>query len=546
MRVVKWGEVMKSIDANDLIYTEDGRMIEKGTGRECALLSSGDICYADELSGGEEVVNSDNTISLSDSLNNDTLVSDMSYTGYSSDNESTHLEKESKIEEPESVSDTTVSINDTDIDSVAEVKTNDFIDSTGNIVVMSKGDINNTFTIEVLNYKNIAVSHRIRSGRNVEDLVKSIQSTGLLRPLMVAPLITEGQYVLLDGYRRLLACVRCGITNVPVVVNHRIKTTEIPVLEAMYNLNKPYNIKDMIDYIEYLEKEKGLRDPIVIEYLLALDSGDYSKLKDILIDNDPDIVDKLLLGQLSIQQAFKALEKRRSKESRDEKDLRKATSVYANADENGISDIEESGEVGESGEALSEDQLKSIAIDVNSLDSDLDDKSLDEMVEDSNNIKGFEAHKQKVGEREYIDPVIKKSVLARDNFTCKCCLNGGESYVDILDYHHIVPVFLGGADTPDNGITLCVACHRLVHLWGTGDLYLPKEKTSVELSEMTEEDKSRYKLELARFKRIVKIGDSIRNGIAKMGMNRQQYKKEHSNAGIGRRKPGVNGVQEIS
>ena len=542
------GEVMKSIDANDLIYTEDGRMIEKGTGRECALLSSGDICYADELSGGEEVVNSDNTISLSDSLNNDTLVSDMSYTGYSSDNESTHLEKESKMEEPESVSDTTESINDmdTDIDSVAEVKTNDFIDSTGNIVVMSKGDINNTFTIEVLNYKNIAVSHRIRSGRNVEDLVKSIQSTGLLRPLMVAPLITEGQYVLLDGYRRLLACVRCGITNVPVVVNHRIKTTEIPVLEAMYNLNKPYNIKDMIDYIEYLEKEKGLRDPIVIEYLLALDSGDYSKLKDVLIDNDPDIVDKLLLGQLSIQQAFKALEKRRSKESRDEKDLRKATSVYANADENGISDIEESGEVGESGEALSEDQLKSIAIDVNSLDSDLDDKSLDEMVEDSNNIKGFEAHKQKVGEREYIDPVIKKSVLARDNFTCKCCLNGGESYVDILDYHHIVPVFLGGADTPDNGITLCVACHRLVHLWGTGDLYLPKEKTSVELSEMTEEDKSRYKLELARFKRIVKIGDSIRNGIAKMGMNRQQYKKEHSNAGIGRRKPGVNGVQEIS
>lgn len=540
------GEVMKSIDANDLIYTEDGRMIEKGTGRECALLSSGDICYADELSGGEEVVNSDNTISLSDSLNNDTLVSDMSYTGYSSDNESTHLEKESKIEEPERVSDTTESINDTDIDSVAEVKTNDFIDSTGNIVVMSKGDINNTFTIEVLNYKNIAVSHRIRSGRNVEDLVKSIQSTGLLRPLMVAPLITEGQYVLLDGYRRLLACVRCGITNVPVVVNHRIKTTEIPVLEAMYNLNKPYNIKDMIDYIEYLEKEKGLRDPIVIEYLLALDSGDYSKLKDVLIDNDPDIVDKLLLGQLSIQQAFKALEKRRSKESRDEKDLRKATSVYANADENGISDIEESGEVGESGEALSEDQLKSIAIDVNSLDSDLDDKSLDEMVEDSNNIKGFEAHKQKVGEREYIDPVIKKSVLARDNFTCKCCLNGGESYVDILDYHHIVPVFLGGADTPDNGITLCVACHRLVHLWGTGDLYLPKEKTSVELSEMTEEDKSRYKLELARFKRIVKIGDSIRNGIAKIGMNRQQYKKEHSNAGIGRRKPGVNGVQEIS
>lgn len=535
------------INIDDLDYNEDGKLVDKN-GREVLMDDYGNLSYAEP-----EIVENPETSteaslgnpfedSLNDLLDNDsdaTSITDMNYTGYSSDSESTILERESD-DEPE----TEQKQSENENDLVATVTSNDFIDSSGNIVVMSSSDSSNTFGVEVVNYKNIAVPSRIRSGRNVEDLVKSIQSTGLLNPVVVAPLITDGKYVLIDGYRRLLACVKCGITDIPVVINNKIKTTEVPVLEALYNRSKSYTMKDMVDYINYLEKEKGITNPITIEYLLDLESGDYSKLKDVLLDNDPDIVDKLLLGQMTIQQAFKALEKRRSKESKDEKDLKMASNVYSDTEKSGVNSIEEAGETGDEGSALTDEQIESIGTDLSRIDDEIEDKSLDEMVEESNATPGFEPHKQKVGEREYIDPIIKKTVLARDNYTCKCCLEGGESYVDVMDFHHILPVYLGGEDTPENGITLCVKCHRLVHLWSTGDLHLPKEKTEAELAELTEDDLVKYKAEQAKFKKIVYIGDKIRKGIAQRGMNREQYKKEHSNNGIGRRKPGVNAPQE--
>ena len=160
------------------------------------------------------------------------------------------------------------------------------------------------------------------------------------------------------------------------------------------------------------------------------------------------------------------------------------------------------------------------------------------MVEEGKNMRGFESHKQKVGEREYIDPVIRKTVLARDNYTCACCKRGGESFVQALDYHHILPVMLGGADTPENGITLCLTCHRLVHLYAVGDLYLPPEKTEEELEDMTQEERILYLDEQMRFKRIVKLGTVIRKAVVKRGLKREEYKKMNPVGNIGRNKPG--------
>ena len=539
------------INVDELDYDENGRLVDK-SGREVIMDNDGNFSYA-EPEPDKETSNTDSNISnltdvfesslddiiesTSNSLGTDVV--DMNYTGYSSDSEDTVLERESEADENE--------VNNPDYVSpepIARVTSNDFIDDSGNIVVMSTNDSSSTFSSEVINYKNIAVPSRIRSGRNVEDLIKSIKSTGLLNPIVVAPLITDGKYVLIDGYRRLLACVSCGITDIPAVVNNKIKTTEVPVLEALYNRSKKYTMKDMVDYISYLEKEKGITNPVMIEYLLDLDSGEYSKLKDVLLDNDPEIVDKLLLGQMTIVQAFKALEKRRSKESKDEKDIKMASNVYSDTEKSGVNSIEDAGELGDEGSALTNEQIERIGTDLSRIDEEIEDKSLDEMVAESNDTPGFEPHKQKVGEREFIDPVIKKTVFARDNFTCKCCLEGGESYVDVMDFHHVLPVYLGGEDTPENGITLCVKCHRFVHLWSTGDLHLPKEKTEAELAELTEEDLFKYKAEQAKFKKIVYIGDKIRKGMAQRGMNREQYKKEHSNNGIGRRKPGVNAPQE--
>ena len=137
-------------------------------------------------------------------------------------------------------------------------------------------DAENGFELIYIDIENIAITRRIRKMQSVEGLVQSIQSTGLLCPLVVIPTATEGLYVLLDEYRRIQACARAGKTRVPCLVNTLVNTPEIPILEAMYNHAQKYSIKEQIDYINYLETEKGIMNPAMIEYLLQMNSGDYS------------------------------------------------------------------------------------------------------------------------------------------------------------------------------------------------------------------------------------------------------------------------------
>lgn len=424
-----------------------------------------------------------------------------------------------------------------DIPDVKEDNQTGFISDTGDIVVMDPNEKGDNFKLMYIDIENIAIVPRIRKNKNVEDLVRSIRSTGLLKPIIVSPTQTDGIYVLIDGFRRIVACAKAGIRKMPCIVNTRVNTPEIPILEALYNHSKDYSVQEIVDYIDYLEKQKGIMSASMIEYLLQMNSGDYTKLKDLLNDDDEDILSKLFDGTYTIEQAFKKLEQRRKKESAEEKDMKKAAKVYEDEEESGVENIAGSGEEADE-TALTDEELSQLAINAADLDEGLEDASLSEMVEEGKNTPGFEAHKQKTGEREYIDPVIRKTVMARDNFTCACCKRGGESFVDALDYHHILPVFLGGADTPENGVTLCLTDHRLVHLYSMGDLHLPTEKSEEELEEMTEEERVLYKDEQMRFKRIVKLGQVIRDGMALKGIKREQYKKDHPIGNIGRNKPG--------
>lgn len=52
---------------------------------------------------------------------------------------------------------------------------------------------------------------------------------------------------------------------------------------------------------------------------------------------------------------------------------------------------------------------------------------------------------------------LRYEVLKRDKFTCRYC---GASAPDVhLQVDHIVPVSLGGGDTPDNLVAACVDCN---------------------------------------------------------------------------------------
>ena len=404
-----------------------------------------------------------------------------------------------------------------------------FLSNNGEIVVMDESENGENFRFQYIDIENIAIVKRIRkTNTNVEDLVKSIKSTGLLEPLVVAPTETEGIYVLLAGFRRIIACAKAGKRKIPCIVNIRASVPEIPVLEALYNHSKSYTIKEVVDYIDYLEKQKGIMSASMIEYLLQLNSGDYTKLKDILNDNDDDIVSKLYDGIYTIEAAFKKLEQRRKKESAEEKENKKAAKVYEDGAESGADKIEASGEDVDDGDVLTDEEIRAFAFNASDID-DAEDEDLSEMIEESNNIEGFKPNKQDYRDRERLDPTLRKSVLTRDKNTCRFCGMGGQEYQEVMDVHHLVEVYLGGDDSIDNLITACTCCHKLIHLFGRGELYI---RPMDELSDS----------EQTKFKKIVKAGNLIREGMAAKGLKKEQLKRVDNADTIGRTKPGTGQV----
>lgn len=407
----------------------------------------------------------------------------------------------------------------------------DFLSENGEIVIMDTNDTGDGFKIQYIDIENIAVVKRIRKeNTNVEDLVQSIKSTGLLEPLVVMPTKTGGLYALIAGYRRLVACAKAGKRKIPCVINYNANTPEVPILEALYNHSKKYTIKEIVDYIDYLEKQKGIMSASMIEYLLQLNSGEYTKLKDILNDDDEEIVSKLFDGVYTIEMAFKKLEQRRKKESAEEKDNKKAAKVYEDEAESGADTIVGAGDEANADEALTDEEIKSLSFSVSELDDETDEESsLDEMVEDGKHMDGFEPNKQDYKDRERLDPTLRRAVLARDNNTCRCCLMSGQEYTEIFDVHHIVEVYLGGSDDIDNLVTLCTCCHKLVHLYARGELQIRSE------SELSDDEQ-------VKFKKIVKLGKVIRKGMQMKGMKKDELKKVDKADTIGRTKPGTGQV----
>lgn len=451
----------------------------------------------------------------------------------------------------------------------------DFVAKDGSVSVMDNSQTCNSFELidELPLEKLVIAGKRIRQRSAVTSLSQSIKQTGLLMPIVVAPTMTQGTYVLVHGFRRVVAMMSAGSTTVPAIVNKRIKSSEISIVEALYNQYTPYTMRECADFIKYLETERGIMSPSMFEMLLQWNSGDYSKYKDIMDDNDPDIVEKLFGGEFTIAQAFQALEKRRKKESREEKQNKTTAKAYDSEQVEQAEGLLDTGsEVEQDGEGLTEEQISDLMIDPTKLGDDLSDKSLDEMVEAGAKMEGYEPHKQDWKNRERIDPAIRKAVMARDNNTCQCCKKGGPDYVDILDLHHIVEVYLGGEDSVANSITLCLNCHKQVHLYALGKLTIPKTLTAEELDNeaqkalldentkreaagaaaITEQSliddfKLRYRMkyleEQDRYKRIVKLGNIIREGLRQKGMSKEQAAKDYPIDSIGRLKPGVKNIR---
>jgi 5-methylcytosine-specific restriction endonuclease McrA len=69
-------------------------------------------------------------------------------------------------------------------------------------------------------------------------------------------------------------------------------------------------------------------------------------------------------------------------------------------------------------------------------------------------------HRRGQRNRATIPPSVRREVLARDGHRCRTAGCGSAHFLDV---HHIVPREHGGTNDPENLITLCAACHRMIH-----------------------------------------------------------------------------------
>ncbi|MCB5337094.1 ParB N-terminal domain-containing protein [Bacillus amyloliquefaciens] len=92
-------------------------------------------------------------------------------------------------------------------------------DSEGNPIEPRK---RGTLAVQVISIENdLKQTNRVRVGdQDVYDLQESINRFGLIEPIHVVPF--GDYYLLLNGYRRLEACVNLGYTEVPALVDGTI------------------------------------------------------------------------------------------------------------------------------------------------------------------------------------------------------------------------------------------------------------------------------------------------------------------------------------
>lgn len=316
-------------------------------------------------------------------------------------------------------------------------------------------------------------------------LAKSVSEMGILQPIHV--MITEGyadwvedggegdydgfRYILLDGFRRIWAGYKNGLTRSNAMVwdfKDKDKGNDLALtLSRILNKNQDNSWGEKWYLYQILEAQSALT-PGTLEYLLQLRPGDAMKLKDIMSCDYQDVKDELLSNKKTLDQAYNMLQKYRKEED-----------VLGREDNTGISDMEQAeGLVEEGGDNLLNDEdIKEILEMEDNFNGDLSDEDFDELM--GNNIAD---ERQTVGERHPLDPALRAAVLQRDGYCCQITGRGkglpANIALSILNVHHKVPVHCGGTDSMDNLITVCLDAHTLIHIIerNMGKLGMSKEQ----------------------------------------------------------------------
>lgn len=384
-------------------------------------------------------------------------------------------------------------------------------------------------------------------------LAASVEHWGVLSPIHVLQLEDENTYMVLDGLRRVVAAIRTGVTEVQCAVWHFDDVTQgkkyANILALMLNRQANFDVSEQWSMLQLLEEVNEVK-PALAEYLLNMASGEAMKLKDVMLCEAEyaEVQEKLLDGSWSIEQAYKKLCNLRKKENKLEKEdnmavaapdeeqntEKKTRLTDAEVDkqlEIGGTNSTTGFEIGEpacdstdvvSNEENTEDEVDLATEDIDDLLNTADNistETADEQdaaedikeIDKTDELRGSSLY-QKVGQRHPIDPNTRTGTFIRDGFKCRCCgLGGSEAYLSILAFHHAVPVSMGGPDTKENGLTLCVNCHIMLHNYLMG-------KLQVDFDLLPESERQ-------RFKRIIQFGNIALEASKKKKMSKKQLQE---------------------
>lgn len=282
----------------------------------------------------------------------------------------------------------------------------------------------------------INVSPRSRKNldpRKMERLELSISEWGQLEPILIAPL-ESGGYVLLHGYRRLMAKRRLGHDTIWAIVDTTRNVALLRYIEIIANSSQiPYGFLEIMTAGQFISSKQEHFTPDIIEDMLGLERGEYLEAQFILSNRDyaEEILLKVLDGKMTILQAAESI---RRKQKKDEKQREKELQESGAAD---LSDL-----VGDQNEYTRVDNQPRV---------------------------------QSTKDRQTLPPWLIKAIEKRDNLTCQCCGLGHEDphLACVFEKHHLRPVYKGGADEESNLILLCRNCHAMVTAMDEGRFMPP-------------------------------------------------------------------------
>ena len=382
-----------------------------------------------------------------------------------------------------------------------------------------------TRSFERIKISQIGFTDPVKKGRaeTMTGLTAIIKDMGVLDPIDVMTVPEESEdddykYVLISGLRRVFGALKNGQEEIDAIVwdfKDKDQGSDLALyLGLLLNRTQRRKWGEIWHLYQVLELQSAIT-PGTLEFLLQMESGDAMKLKDVMLCNYDEVKESLLSGEKTLDAAYKLLAK-----------LRKEEDKLAMEDAMGASDTVEGAEeiatdnTGDKGQLSDQDVLELLEMADSADVDDLSDEDFGDL-----NKSVFDDEHQKVGERHPVDPAIRQGTFQRDNFRCKCCNTGGVAFLGTLVYHHVIPVSCHGADSIDNGITLCDACHIVLHCSEKSGGRIPMTQEQFEEYTPAEQDRIKKILKYAKVaveahKRIGNSQDKIREEANRSGRHR--------------------------